>query len=248
MFCNNHMSKSSGRKVSNQGQLPFLMINGAVSADGKLALENRALIQFSSELDRQLVFRLRAQVDAVLSGARTVETFSLELVAGGNRWRERRLRQGLTAEPMRVIVSGNATLDPRSKVFQKRVSPIIILTTRNANKKRVAALRRVADEVKIFGERTVSLTPALRWLRAKHGIRSVVCEGGGETNAALLRAGVVDELHLTICPLMLSGRHAPTISDNTGVGSLDAAPRLKLKSLKQVKGEIFLIYKIIPRR
>ncbi|MEY2466409.1 MAG: hypothetical protein QOD03_930 [Verrucomicrobiota bacterium] len=223
------------------------MINGAVSADGKLALENRSLIQFSSQLDRQLVFKLRTRVDAVLSGARTVETFSINLAVGSGKWREERVRHRLPPEPLRVIVSGSASLDPHAKIFQKRVSPIIILTTRHADKKKVAALRKVADEVKIFGERTVSFASAFRWLREQHGVMSIVCEGGGETNAALIRAGVVDELHLTLCPLLLSGRRAPTISDGCGVGALEFAPRLKLKSLKCVKGEIFLIYKILAK-
>jgi riboflavin-specific deaminase-like protein len=223
------------------------MINGAVSADGKLALENRSLIQFSSRLDRQLVFKLRTQVDAVLSGARTVETFSINLAVGSDKWQQERVRRGLPPEPLRIIVSGSASLDPHAKIFQKRVSPVIILTTRSADKKKVAALRKVADAVKIFGERTVSFARAFRWLREQHGVSSIVCEGGGETNAALIRAGVVDELHLTLCPLLLSGRRAPTISDGHGVGALEFAPQLKLKSLKRMKEEIFLIYKILGK-
>ncbi len=231
----------------NRRELPFVMINGAVSADGKLALENRSLIQFSSRRDRQLVFKLRMQVDAVLSGAETVEIFSIDLAAGSARWREQRIRCGRPPEPLRIIVSDDADIDPEAKIFKKHVSPIIILTTRNAEKKRITALRKVADEVKIFGERTVNFAEAFRWLREKHNVKKIVCEGGGETNAALIRAGVVDELNLTICPLLLSGAHAPTISDGRGIASLEIAPRLKVKSLKQVKGEIFLIYKILAK-
>ena len=231
----------------NQRELPFVMINGAVSADGKLALENCSRIQFSSLRDRQLVFKLRAQVDAVVSGAETVETFSIDLAAGGAKWREKRIRSGKAPEPLRVIVSDDASFDPHARIFQKRLSPIIILATRGAERNKIEALRKVADEVKIFGERTVSFAQAFRWLREKHGVKRMVCEGGGETNAALLRAGVVDELHLTICPFLLSGGHAPTISDGHGFGSLKAAPKLKLKSMKRVKGEIFLIYQILER-
>src|SRR3954464_12807432 len=100
--------------------MPFVIMNGAVSADGKLALENRSLIQFSSRRDQRFVLQLRATADAVLCGADTVETFSIDLGADSVACRKSRERKGLPAEPLRVLVSENGELDPSARIFQHR--------------------------------------------------------------------------------------------------------------------------------
>ncbi|HLZ53931.1 MAG TPA: dihydrofolate reductase family protein, partial [Verrucomicrobiae bacterium] len=66
-------------------------------------------------------------------------------------------------------------------------------------------------------------------------------EGGGELNGALFRAGLVDELHLTICPKIFGGRQAPTIADGNGFSRLANAERFQLKSMRRVRGELFTV-------
>jgi riboflavin biosynthesis pyrimidine reductase len=68
-----------------------------------------------------------------------------------------------------------------------------------------------------------------------------LCEGGGELNDALFRAGLVDELHLTICAKLLGGRNAPTIADGLGALKLARATSLVLKSAKRIGDELFLV-------
>ena len=80
------------------------------------------------------------------------------------------------------------------------------------------------------------------WLREKWNVRRLLCEGGGELNDALFRAGLVDELHLTICPKIFGGRTAPTIAEGDGVPKLANAAQLKLKSMKRVGDELFVVY------
>lgn len=70
--------------------------------------------------------------------------------------------------------------------------------------------------MKICGAQQIDFALALRWLRKKWRIRRLLCEGGGELNDALFRAGLVDEVHLTLCPLLLGGRAAPTPADGSG--------------------------------
>jgi riboflavin-specific deaminase-like protein len=224
-------------------ELPFVFMNGAVSADGKLALENRSLIQFSSKRDQRFVLQLRAGADAVLCGADTVETFAIDLAAGSAACRKERQRKGLPAQPLRVLVSNDGKIDPSARIFQNRISPVIVLTTKRGIKRCAKALLGVAT-VKAFGEDFVSLARAFRWLRDEVGVKRLLCEGGGETNAALLRAGVVDEIHITICPLILRGRNAPTVCDGEGVKTLKRATHLKLRAVKRFKDELFLTYDV----
>ncbi|MGN6641622.1 MAG: RibD family protein, partial [Verrucomicrobiota bacterium] len=130
-------------------------------------------------------------------------------------------------------------------IFEKRFSPIILLTTKRAGERRLKQLRTLADDVKICGETEIDFRFALRWLHHKWGVKRLLCEGGGELHSALLRAKLVDELHLTICPKVFGGRHAPSISDGAGAASLSKATRLELKSRKRVGDELFLIYRAV---
>jgi len=91
----------------------------------------------------------------------------------------------------------------------------------------------------------VDFEAAFEFLREHHGVKRVLCEGGGRLNDSLLRAGVVDEVNLTICPLILGGQDAPTIADGIGFGQLDDAAQFKLHTRKQVADEIFLTYRTV---
>ena len=114
---------------------------------------------------------------------------------------------------MRVIVSGSGFYRPGAEIFQKKFSPLIVLTTERASPKSLAQLRNLADEVKICGKTAINFHTALHWLREKWQVKRLLCEGGGELNDALFRADLVDEINLTICPKIFGGRSAPTIAD-----------------------------------
>src|SRR5437016_14080554 len=91
---------------------PFVYLNVAMTADGKLAPANRVFVPFGSRRDQELLLELRSEADAVMSGARTVDLSAVSLGPGGARFRRRRVRQGLPEYNLRVVVSGAGTLDP----------------------------------------------------------------------------------------------------------------------------------------
>jgi len=219
-----------------------------MTADGKIAPANRKFSSFSSQRDRDHMLELRATADAVMSGARTVDLSPVTLGSGPSRYRRLRIRRGLAERHLRVVVSGAGTLDPKAHIFRKGSSPIIVLTTRTASASRVRKLREVADEVKGFGGKEIDFKAALGWLGQKWGVRRLLCEGGGEVNGALFRAGLVDELHLTVCPKIFGGRGAPTIADGSGVASLAEAVRFKLKSARRHGDEMFFVFVAAPRK
>src|ERR1700754_2475077 len=108
---------------------PFVFLNVATTADGKLAPANRQFVPFSSKRDQEHMLELRATADAVMSGARTVDLCPVQLGPGRVKYRRLRLKRGLAEYNLRIVVSGMATLDPRAEIFKHRFSPIIILTT-----------------------------------------------------------------------------------------------------------------------
>jgi 2,5-diamino-6-(ribosylamino)-4(3H)-pyrimidinone 5'-phosphate reductase len=222
---------------------PFILVNMAMTADGKIATSNRAVSSFGSRHDRDHLLRLRATADAVMAGARTVDLNRVNLGPGPAEYRRLRLRRGLAEYNLRVIVSRSGTVNPNAEVFQRKFSLTIVLTTRRAPADCLAKLRAVASEVKICGAREINFHRAMGWLRARWGIRRLLCEGGGELNDALFRAGLVNELHLTVCPKIFGGRSAPTIADGLGASALAQAARLELKSARRRGDEMFFVYR-----
>ncbi|MBU6408763.1 MAG: dihydrofolate reductase family protein [Verrucomicrobia bacterium] len=227
----------------NSALFPFVLSNFAMTADGKIAFARGNYTPFSSARDRRHMLELRATADAVMTGARTAEPAGVRLGTGPAKYRRARLARGLNECHLRVIVSGAGSVDPRADVFKHRVSPIIILTSARAPRKKLEALRAVADEVKVFGKNEIAFPAALRWLRRKWNVRRLVCEGGGELHDALLRSGLVHELHLTICPVIFGGRLAPTIADGHGFPRLSRASQFRLALFKRFGNEIFTIWR-----
>lgn len=227
------------------GALPFVFLNVAATADGKLAPASRHFIPFSSRRDQEHLLELRATADAVMSGARTVDLNPVKLGPGGAKYRRQRLARGLTENNLRIIVSGGGTINPRAEIFKHRFSPIIILTTERAGKAGLERLRGLADEVKVCGDQELDFNYALRWLRGQWRVKRLLCEGGGEVNGALFRAGLVNEVHLTLAPVIFGGRNAPTMADGEGAKKLADATSLKIKSLKRIGNELFLVYQVV---
>ena len=217
-------------------------LNVAMTADGKLAPANRRFVPFGSKHDMELLLDLRARCDAVMSGARTIDLYPVNLGPGPKRFRERRLKRGLAEYNLRVVVSGSGSLNPKAPIFDKRFSPIIVLSCERISRQRLKRLQAVASEVKIFGEREVDFRLALKWLEREWNVKSLVCEGGGEVNDGLLRTGLVNEIYVTICPLIFGGNQAPTLADGRGFGKLAAALDFTERSRKRIGDELYLVY------
>lgn len=223
---------------------PFVFVNMAMTADGKIATANRAVSSFGSQHDLDHLYKIRTTADAVMAGARTLDLNKVLLGNGGERYRLMRLRRGLSEYPLRIIVSGSGTINPRAAIFQKRFSPILLITSRRASAGAIRTLRPLVDDLFISSGRAIDFAAALRWLAEKWQVHRLLCEGGGELNAALFRERLVDELHLTICPKVFGGRHAPTIAEGDWSPSLAEAASLRLHFLKKIGDEVFLQFRI----
>ena len=223
-------------------RLPFVYVNFAITADGKIAPANRVFKPFSSKADQELLMELRTRTDAVMAGARTVDRYPANLGPGGKQRREKRKRLGFEEYNLRVVVSGAGTLDAKAEIFKHRFSPIVVLVSERISDRNLRKLQALADEVKVCGRNEIDFPTALGWLREKWKVRRLLCEGGGALNEALFRAGVVDELYLTISPVIFGGRDAPTLAGGKGIEHLADATHLKLKSYRRIGDELFLIF------
>ena len=214
---------------------PHVSINMAMTADGKIASANRAVSTFGSRADHAHLLALRDKADAILTGAGTLNAQPQVTLGPGPKSKAN--------PPLRVIASGSGRVDAHHKIFRTLGAPTLILTTEVISRARLKELRFLAGVVEICGKEEIDFKRALKWLRKKWGVKRLLCEGGGQLNDALFRADVVDEVNLTVCPLILGGREAPTLAEGWGFGQLKDAARFSLKSCRQLGNEMFLVYR-----
>jgi riboflavin-specific deaminase-like protein len=185
---------------------PYVALNTVCSVDGRAVVEggSRAL---SGPADREVFHHLRAQADAVMVGAGTARAERYRpLVRDAGLAALRRSDESVTAEPTAVIVSDRLDLPADLPLLADAASRVLVLTSAGAPAPAGAARIEV---VRAPGP-PLDLAEGLARLRTEHGIRSLLCEGGPTLNGALLAAGLVDEVFLTLAPV-LAGGAGPTM-------------------------------------
>jgi diaminohydroxyphosphoribosylaminopyrimidine deaminase/5-amino-6-(5-phosphoribosylamino)uracil reductase len=189
---------------------PLVTLKLAETLDGRLATRTGDSRWVTGPAARALVHRLRDQHDAVLVGAGTVLADDPRLTARG--------RPG-ARDPLRVILDGKLRTPPRARCL-----PALILCAQGAQPTRAARLERAgATLLRLPGrDGRISIPRALAALAA-HGVQSLLCEGGGETGAALLEAGCVDRMVIFIAPKIIGGRDAVPAVGGRGVARLHDA-------------------------
>ena len=221
---------------------PYVLLNMSMSADGKIASAQRTINHFSSKRDHDNLYELRASVDAIMNGARTVDTAPIKMDSGPEKYRRQRVKNKLCEQALRVIVTGSGSLDDQAEVFKHKFSPIVVLTSERCSKRNQQRLAKAADHLIVAGKTSINFAAAMNQLRQAWKVRRLLCEGGGALNDALFRADLIDEVNLTVCPVVIGGSTSPTISDGKGIQRLADARQFILTKRKQIGGELFLTY------
>lgn len=203
---------------------PYTIANFVASADGRAAFSGRSA-PLSDEGDRALFHTLRERVDAVMVGTGTLRAERYGAMIRDEDAIRRRTQRGLEPQPLACMVtrSGSVPLDiplfaqPRVVVFAPEPIDGVETVTLDPTE--------------------LTLTAVLRCLRADHGVRSLLCEGGPTLFGSLIHEQLVDELFLTLSPALAGGGNAPTIS--SGAELAEPAP-LRLRSVLERSGTLFL--------
>ena len=208
---------------------PHVLVNVAMTADGKIDSAARGGAPLSSPVDLERVDRLRAGADAVLVGGHTLLGEDPRLTVKSPALRERRRAAGLPENPAKVGVVSVAEVRPDGRFMSAGPARRLIYTTPRTPPLQVARLTAAGAEVYLLGEERVDLAAMLASLRGL-GVRRLLVEGGGTLIAALFRLELVDELSLYVAPRILGGAAAPTPADGPGFPPEQAA-RLRLVSV-----------------
>ncbi len=222
---------------------PFVYLNMAMTADGKITSARREYPRFTSDEDRRTMDRLRADADAVLVGAGTVRADDPPMQIRDPALVAARRSRGRPAGVLNVVVSARLDLDPAARFFTApHDGGRIVATIDDPPAERLPALESVA-EVWRCGEGRVALPRLLTRLRER-GVERLLVEGGGETNWEFLREDLLDELYVTIAPTLLGGRDAPTWLEGDGL-AMAGARRLRLVGVRRAGEELFCRWAVV---
>jgi 2,5-diamino-6-(ribosylamino)-4(3H)-pyrimidinone 5'-phosphate reductase len=195
---------------------PYVIVNVAASADGKIDTCERRGAAISSERDRQRVDELRASVDAVMVGSHTLHDEDPRLTVKSEALRAARLARGVLEHPAKVAVASHLGLNPGCRFLTSGRARVIVFVPRGAADRSVNGV-----EIYETGDRRVDLVDVMSTL-GRLGLLRVLVEGGGTLNFELLRLGLVDEVQVSIGPMIFGGATSPTLADGTGLTRANA--------------------------
>jgi 2,5-diamino-6-(ribosylamino)-4(3H)-pyrimidinone 5'-phosphate reductase len=222
---------------------PFVFINVAMTADGKIDTVARKGAAISSQSDKERVDRLRAESDAIMVGGKTLLEEDPKLTVKSEALRAERVAQGVSPNPVKVGVVTKAELKLHSRFLQEGPARVVIFTTHQTSKERIAFLRSQGADVYTDDQDMVNLVNALSILK-ELGINRLMVEGGATLNFELLRLGLVDEIMAYVAPLIFGGETAPTMAAGSGLERSAAIPLKLIEVETWEDGGVVLKYQL----
>ena len=233
--------KFAGDNADQTAKRPYVLFNMVSSVDGKATTYKGKLTGLGSIADRDLMKRLRSQVDAVLAGGTTlrqdqfIPTVPPELL-------EERQKNFLQPQPLGIVISTSGNLPSEHRFWDAGKDLRIVLLGENASVQ--SWLSEKAQIIRFPTQNDqIDLKQVLKMLFEQLGIKRLLVEGGPALNYSLISQGLADELFLTLSPHIVGGIDNMTVVTGAGYGMGGGdLSKLKLRSLYQHESELFLRY------
>jgi diaminohydroxyphosphoribosylaminopyrimidine deaminase/5-amino-6-(5-phosphoribosylamino)uracil reductase len=215
---------------------PYVTLKAGMTLDGKIAAASGEAKWITGKLSRREAHRFRGQMDAVLVGVGTVlaDDPSLTARVGPD------LKKLASRQPLRVIVDSTLRIPMKAQVLSRQESAkTVVATTDSAVASRKRALLERGVEVLTLpsSQGKVSL-PALMRELGRRGVTSVLVEGGGQINAAMLKARLVQHVRLYMAPVLLGGINATGVIGGEGPARLASSRKLHNLKIRSVGGDL----------
>lgn len=217
------------------GSRPHVILNSAMSLDGKIATKRRES-RLSSQQDLKRVHRLRSSVDGIMVGLGTILADDPKLTTKYYRGRN----------PTRIVVDGLARTPAGAYVVKTaRKIPTIIAVTSKAPAGNIRRLKKMGVMVLVCGRGKLVSLPMLMKSVMRLGIRKILLEGGGTLNWNMLTQGFVDEVSIAVSPLIIGGEEAVTLVEGEGVERVEDAVKLRFTKARSYGADIVLSYEVL---
>ncbi len=223
---------------------PYTLINMAMSVDGKISTNEKILLQFSSFEDRRVMDTIRFKADAILIGANTLRTDGIHLWIKDESLVQKRRKQGKTAQPINIVISKSLDIPTGCRFFSYPGTEKWIVTGDGSNpaqRKKFAPF----SQIHIIPEKNgnIDLADLMVYLK-KQGINLLLVEGGSDLNFRMIARNLIDELYLTICPIIIGGQAVVSPVGGSGFERKELR-NLELLDVRQHVGELFLHYRFL---
>ena len=179
---------------------PFIHVNCAMSADGKLAGEDRTQVRISSDEDKTRVKNLRKKYDAIMVGVGTIVADDPHLTFKDGDY---------DTNPIRVVLDPHGRTPEDAQVLDER-APSVMVTLEDCD------VEWDCEEIIMAGKDSIDLDKVMEELAEEIGIENILVEGGGRTIASLFKARMVDRYSVFVGGLVIGGANAPTPCDGDG--------------------------------
>lgn len=207
----------------------------AMSADGKISDRGDSPARFSSAADQLHLETQVAASDAVMFGGGTLRAYGTSVLVKETELLAARQTHSLPPQPIHIVVSASGEFDSDLRFFNQTIPRWLLTTDEGATTAAELRFEKILTQTSPFQWQKI-LVQLREW-----GINRLAILGGGELVASLLAADVVDQMWLTVCPVIIGGATAPTPVEGKGFKSLQP---LELLAVKQVDQEIFLHYRL----
>ncbi|OLL20982.1 MULTISPECIES: pyrimidine reductase family protein [unclassified Rhodococcus (in: high G+C Gram-positive bacteria)] len=182
---------------------PWVRVNFVSSLDGAVAVEGRSG-GLGTPSDKKVFGLLRGLADVIVVGAGTARGENYGGARTSAALRERRLEAGLSEVPPVAVVTATCHLDPGCRLFTDTTVAPVVLTCETAPGTRRRSLAAAGADVRVIAEHSID-GHAVRDALAAAGWTRLLCEGGPRLFGQLIADGVVDDLCLTLAPLLAAG-------------------------------------------
>jgi len=220
---------------------PYIILNAAMTADGKIDTNTRQGAKISSEADWSRVDELRAGVDAVMVGGKTLLKEDPRLTVKSAELRQKRLEAGKSENPLKVGIVTDARISDKARFLNDGPAEVVLFTTSQTSSETLHRLMETGARVLVSGDELVDLSQAMHQLKT-YGVDRLLLEGGGTLNASMFANELIDEVQIYLAPVIFAGADAPTLADGAGFGDRESVP-LALEDFKILpNGGVLLTY------